>query len=123
MAESRLRKQRTEDEMVRLSVASQIAYFHLAAGRLHPDIAEELEDCIPLAAIALSQVATLYARDRRGRLQPQSALEVEEHLFRPLREGRYPRLENFLVRRDDLRRALITLAEAKRSFGRGGDGR
>ena len=103
-----------DDEFVPLSVATTITYFHVTDALRRVSTEEELADIAHLVAIALSTVAPLYRE-----ATPACARELEEMLFRPLRERADATvLEKFSIRRRDLRTAMTTLKEARVAFGR-----
>jgi hypothetical protein len=74
--------------------------------------APSLSRAIILTAIALSQVATIQVRAAEA-LRPMSPREVRERLFAPAQRGELD-LDEFLIRRGDLRVAIETLKNARR---------
>lgn len=114
------RQSALDDEMVALAVAASVTYFHLTDVSKQVNHDAGLVEMFGMVAVALSQVAPIYRSARDGspaaRLSPQ---EVDSMLFKPLGEGgETPSLDDFCIRRGDLRHALVTLREAKHLFGR-----
>lgn len=108
-----------DQEFVPLAVASSVAYFHLTDAAKQVDSQEHLADMLRIVALALSQVAPIHRAPAAERSAPLSEQQIEEFFFRPLNEGgEGPSLDGFCIRRGDLRRALVTLREARTVFGR-----
>lgn len=113
-----LRQQALDDELVPLSVAATVAYFHFTDPRTQARPADSLVRAVGLAAQSLSQVAVILTRGAHEVARPMSEEEVQRVLFRPmLNHARRPDLDRFFIRRGDLRVALVSLREA-RSDGR-----
>jgi hypothetical protein len=102
-------QQQLDDEMVPLAVAATVAYFHVTEAAHQVTTQTDLADIVPLVAIALSTVAPIH-----GEARPLSAIEVRERLY----GSRRPSLDGLKMRRGDLRTAMITLREARSTFGR-----
>jgi hypothetical protein len=111
-----------DDELVPLSVAARVAYFQLTRinGGSHGESA--LAEATRLAAIALAQVAPIYASAEAGEPIHLSELQIEELLFRSARERGAPGLDNLHIRRGDLKTALASLLAATRPVGLSGTG-
>lgn len=103
-----------DDELVPLSVAARVAYFQLT--RINAGFQGEsaLAEATRLAAIALAQVAPIYASAEAGEAIHLSETQIEQLLFRSVRDGEAPRLENLHIRRRDLKTALASLLAATR---------
>ena len=100
-------------ELVPLSVAATVAYFHLADPRIQVEQAGSLLRAVG-AAISLAHVAAIYLGGAEGPARPMSAEELRRLLLEPMRdEARRPDLDRFFIRRADLRAALVTLREAR----------
>ena len=101
-------------ELVPLSVAATVAYFHLADPRIQVEQAGSLLRAVGRAAISLAHVAAIYLGGAEGPARPMSAEELRRLLLEPMRdEARRPDLDRFFIRRADLRAALVTLREAR----------
>src|SRR5688572_19330807 len=112
------RHQSLDAELVPLSVAATVTYFHLADARTRLQQTDSVQRAVGLAALALSQVAVLRLRMKGEAARPMSIGEVQRLLFRPMLEGAdRPDLDRFFIRRGDLRVALVTLREARDAFG------
>lgn len=107
-----------DEEFVPLAIAAGIAYGHIVAGAAHPRFQPHVHD-VELVAIALSTVAPLWQETAAGTgVVRLDAARIEATLFRPLREGAgRPLLDKLCIRRSDLRRAMITLREARVAYG------
>ena len=104
-------------ELVQLRVAAQLAYFHVTDAVRQVDSHEELEQIVPLVAIALSTVAPIHCVADDGTSRELDGREVRARLY--LKPGvPPPGLEDLAIRRGDLRRAMTTLKEARVLFGR-----
>lgn len=111
-----------EEEFVPLRAAARLAYSHIA------DIAkgtatQEAEPHVEhLVGVALSTVSPIYMKTTVGTgAFVLTSLELEKLLFQPLRRtGSPPPLDNLLIRRRDLNKAMKTLKEARLAFGRQG---
>jgi hypothetical protein len=98
-----------DDEFVPLPVAATVAYFHVTEARHQVSTRTDLDGIVPLVAIALSTIAPIHGADG-----PLSAAALRELLYRDKR----PDLARLLIRRGDLRAAMITLREARAAFGK-----
>ena len=108
-----------DNELVPLSVAANVTYFHLTEVGKQVLMQENLAEILPVVAVALSQVAPIYRAPMDGEAPPQlGEREIEALLFKPVRDGAPPSLDGFSIRRGDLRKALVTLREARHLFGR-----
>ena len=110
-----------DDEMVSLAVAANVTYFHLTDVSRQVDDQDSLGDMLQVVSVALSQVAPIYrkASDGQPATKPLESREVDEILFRPMRDGNDgPSLDDYCIRRGDLRKALVTLREARHLFGK-----
>ena len=100
-----------------MSEAADIAYIALTTTSKTSETDEHLASARDLVAIALSTVAPIYMATRCGAgvfvLGPQ---EVEQLLFKPLREAAKPALHALRIRRRALRAAIATLDEARQAF-------
>jgi hypothetical protein len=101
-------------EFVQLSVAAMVACRHLAESRFPAQPHANGAELVGLAAIALSQATQIHARQADGRVRVLTRREVEERLFCPMRAGRPPDLDQFLIRRSDLSAAIRALSDAMR---------
>ena len=109
-----------DNEMVSLAVAASVTYFHLTEVARQIDSETHLAEMLQVVAVALSQVAPIH-RVAKDRESPAllSNREIDRLLFRPMREGEEaPDLDEYCIRRGDLRNALVTLREARGLFGR-----
>jgi hypothetical protein len=110
---------RLEEELVPLSVAATVTYFHVTAVDRQVEDQSNLFQVLHLVAVALSQLAPIHEAHEDGSPGPLSAQEVERLLFRPIRNGsELPDLDRFRMRRGDLHRAMNALREARSAFGR-----
>ena len=109
-----------DSEMVSLAVAASVTYFHLTEVARQIDSESHLAEMLQVVAVALSQVAPIHRAARPGEETVLlSTGEVDRLLFKPMREGdEAPDLDEFCIRRGDLRKALVTLREARNLFGR-----
>jgi hypothetical protein len=107
---------RIDEEFLALPIAAAVAYYRITDTRSRlPE--GYLAEMVHLMAIALSTVAPLYAA--RGAGDGVSALsnhEIEKLLFRTLKSGGHPNLENLRVRKADLERGIETLRASKDAF-------
>lgn len=112
-----------DEEMVSLAVAASVTYFHLTEVARQIDSESHLAEMLQVVAVALSQVAPIHRAPKPGAdAALLSSAEVDRLLFRPMREGEEaPDLDEYCIRRGDLRKALVTLREARNLFGRPGD--
>lgn len=102
------RRARLDDEMVSLPVAATVAYFHITDAAKQVGSQADLAEIVGLVAIALSTVAPIHAKDG-----PCSAARLRELLY----NDRRPNVDGLTIRRGDLRTAMISLREARASFG------
>jgi len=104
-----------DEEFVTLAEAARIAYSELTTPVAGADPAR---DAIQLVGIALSTVAPIYMTTKSGSgAFVLGAAEIEHLLFRPLKQHLPTEtLDNLRIRRRDLRGAIRTLKEARRSF-------
>src|SRR5688572_12867945 len=112
-----------EEEFIALRSAARLAYGHIADMGKHSAPSDEEDAQVEhLVGIALSTVAPIYMRTSVGTgAFLLSGPEIEKLLFQPLRRtGKPPPLDNLLIRQRDLSRAIKTLTEARRAFGRRG---
>jgi hypothetical protein len=109
-----------DNEMVSLAVAASVTYFHLTEVARQIDSETHLAEMLQVVAVALSQVAPIHRAAKNGESPSLlSNREVDRLLFRPMREGEEaPDLDEYCIRRGDLRSALVTLREARGLFGR-----
>ena len=105
---ARERQARLDDELVPLPVAATVAYFHVTDAAHQVSTQEALADVVPLVAIALSTIAPIHAEHG-----PLSSAALRDTLYRERR----PNVDGLKIRRGDLRRAMITLREARAAFG------
>jgi hypothetical protein len=108
-----------DNELVPLAVASSVTYFHLTEVTRQVDTHENLHEMLNVVAVALSQVAPIYRSPGQGDKPPLlSNREVDDLLFKPIRDGEpTATLDGLCIRRGDLRKALVTLREARSLFG------
>jgi hypothetical protein len=107
-----------DDELVPLTVAATVTYFLVTEPLRQVSSQEELAQIVHLVAIALSTVAPISIRAADGSAARLGNQELDALLFAPLRRGETPDLEQFSMRRGDLRKAMTTLKEARVAFGR-----
>lgn len=105
---ARERQAHLDDELVPLPVAATVAYFHVTDAAHQVSTQEALADVVPLVAIALSTIAPIHAESG-----PLSASALRDMLY----AKRRPNVDGLRIRRGDLRRAMITLREARAAFG------
>jgi hypothetical protein len=106
------------DEFIALPVAATVAYFHVSESDSEAGSEEHLAEIIPLVAIALSTVAPIYMSTDNGTAAfVLSSQEVRDLLFRSPKAKGYS-LENLVMHRHDVDRAMITLKEARIAFGK-----
>ena len=98
-----------------LSVAAGVAYFRLADASAQLEESPNLSRALTLAAIALSQVATIEIVID-GAARPMSPRELRERLFGPAQRDELLNLDGFLIRRADLHAAINTLSQARSWF-------
>src|SRR5438067_11707231 len=104
-----------EVELVPLRVAATIAYFHVTDSMRQVSSEKDLAEIVHLVAIALSTVAPI----RRADGAVLTSAELHEIFYRPLGQRlRKPELEGLVIRRGDLKNAMVTLKEARMAFGR-----
>ena len=104
-----------EVELVPLRVAATVAYFHVTDSMRQVSSEKDLAEIVHLVAIALSTVAPI----RRADGAVLTSAELHEIFYRPLgRRLRKPELEGLVIRRGDLKNAMVTLKEARMVFGR-----
>jgi hypothetical protein len=104
-------------ELVPLSVAATVAYFHLTDPRIQVGELDSLLRAVGRAAISLAQVAVIHLRGSEEPARQMNAEELRRLLLEPmLDEARRPDLDRFLIRRGDLRAALVSLREARGPF-------
>lgn len=102
-----------DDELVPLSIAAQVAYFHVNSSTCVPDD-KPLEDLVRVTAIALSQIAPIYGADGEGPARRLDEPRVNRLLVTPLKNrSEHVDLDVFHVRRGDLRNALVSLRQAR----------
>lgn len=102
------RQARLDEELVPLYVAATVAYFHVTDAAHQVSTQEALADVVPLVAIALSTIAPIHAEDG-----PLGSAALRDALYKEKR----PNVDGLMIRRGDLRRAMITLREARAAFG------
>jgi hypothetical protein len=105
-----------EEELVVLSIAVAIAYFHVTDAPRQAGERDALGELLPLVAMALSAVAPI----RRADGTPLSEAEVDELLFRRKAGGAASAstLAQLRIRRGELDKAMAILKEARVAFGR-----
>lgn len=113
-------RRRIEEELVPLSVAATVTYFHVTAVARQLDEGDNLAEVLHLVAVALSQVAPIHRRRLpNGEPLLLSSQELEKLLFKPIRDGiDVPDLDGFCIRRRDLHAAMVALRAARSSFGK-----
>ena len=106
-----------DEEFLSLSEAARLAYSELTSPRPLRET-DYPADAVRLVGIALSTVAPIYMTTKGGDgAFVLGSAEIEHLLFRPLKQRRpTEELENLRIRRRDLRGAIRTLKEARRSF-------
>ena len=102
------RQGRLDEELVPLHVAATVAYFHITDAAHQVSTREALAVVVPLVAIALSTIAPIHAENG-----PLSSAALRDALYKERR----PNVDGLMIRRGDLRRAMITLREARAAFG------
>ena len=103
-----------DTELVPLSVAAMVACRHLRDPWSEIEQAASLPRVLGRAALAVAEVAPIQWRESGGLARPMSAQELRRLLTEPmLDETRRPNLDRFLVRRADLRAALVRLRQAR----------
>src|SRR5688572_32438269 len=116
LKEAEERKRLLDDELVPLSVAATVTYYNVAAdAKLWAEEGETLSRMLVLAAVSLSQVATIHVRRAHG-AYPLSARQLHEMLSVPPQRREPVDLDAFLIRRGELRAAIRTLAQARAWF-------
>jgi hypothetical protein len=112
-------RRRIEEELVPLSVAATVTYFHVTALAKQLDDEDNLAEVLHLVAVALSQVAPIHGIGPAGELRLLGSQELEKLLFGPVRDSLdLPDLDRFRIRRRDLHAAMVALREARSSFAR-----
>jgi hypothetical protein len=112
-------RRRIEEELVPLSVAATVTYFHVTALARQLDDEDNLAEVLHLVAVALSQVAPIHSIGPAGESRLLNAQELEKLLFGPVRDSDdLPDLDRFSIRRRDLHAAMVSLRAARSSFGR-----
>jgi uncharacterized protein (DUF849 family) len=107
-----------DEEFIALPVAATIAYFHVSESDSEAGSEEHLAEVIPLVAIALSTVAPIYMSTGNGSAAfVLSSQEVKDLLFRSPKAKDYS-MENLVMHRQDVDRAMVTLKEARIAFGK-----
>ena len=108
--------QTAEDELIVLSIAAAITYFHVTDTPRQAGERDSLGELLPLVAMALSAVAPI----RRADDTPLSEAEVDELLFRrkPGGAASAGTLAQLRMRRSELDKAMAILKEARVAFGR-----
>jgi hypothetical protein len=104
------------DDLVVLSIAAAIAYFHVTDAPRQADERDSLGDLLPLVAMALSTVVPI----RRADGTPLPEAEVDQLLFpRGLASAASTStLARLRIRRSELEKAMTLLKEARAAFGR-----
>jgi hypothetical protein len=103
-----------EDELIPLPTAATIAYYQVTESEKHHGSQVEAAEIMQAAAIALSTVAPVYWGTTR-----LTTREVEDALYRPLKDkADRQSLEEFGIRRRDLKAAILTLKQARTTFRR-----
>lgn len=121
---STLAAHRRDEELVPLAVGATAAYFEIAPALTIVRNDDQLAEFAHLLAIALSTVVPLYLRtnptgDGLGDALPLATQEINELLFKPVKDGRLSStLDGLLIRRSDLRNGIATLKAAQVAFGR-----
>jgi hypothetical protein len=101
-------------EFVPMGVAAAMAYFDITGQRRAVGSEAQLAEIGRLVAIALSTVAAIYkVAEAGGRAVALTEDELNERLFKQKSHD----LEGLAVMREDLEKAIITLKEARASFG------
>ena len=104
-----------DSELVPLRVAAAVAYSHVTDTTREVSGEGALAEIVHIVAIALSTVAPIH-RAGGGALTDR---ELRELLYRPLgNAGSKPDLDTLAIRRGDLRRAMVTLKEARVVFAK-----
>ena len=108
-----------DGEMVSLAVAANVTYFHLTEVTRQVDTNQDLAQMLRVVSVALSQVAPIYRAGHDGQEPAQlGSREIDDLFFTPMSDGAHgPSLDDFCIRRGDLRQALVTLREARSLFG------
>ncbi len=108
-------------DLLPLSIAAQFAYFELTRIDARAQRESDLAEATQRTAIALAQIAPIYASAAAGEILPLSGKQIEELLFRssgPGPGGPAP-LDSVQIRRADLSAALEALKEAAAGRARG----
>jgi hypothetical protein len=109
--------ERSGEEFLPLEVAATLAYERLTEIRRELP-AEQLDELIHFAAIALSTIAPIYMTTSAGAgLLVLSFREIEELLDRPLKSGAPSPLHGLRIRKTDMESAIETLKLAKNAHG------
>jgi hypothetical protein len=113
-----------EEEFIPLRTAARLTYSHIADVAQRTPTAQADPRVEHLVGIALSTVSPIYMKTTVGAgAFVLTSVELERLLFQPLRRtGTPPPLDNLLIRRRDLNKAMKTLKEARLAFGRQGSG-
>jgi hypothetical protein len=112
-----LRRHALDEELVPLSVAATVAYFHLTHAITQVGQADVLLRAVALTALAISQVASIHLGGAGDPKRALSAAEVDRLLVQPMLErAPCPDLDRFLIRRGELRRALASLRVAREAL-------
>ena len=111
-----------EEEFVPLRTAARLTYCHLTEIATPTVAGDEGQRVEHLVGVALSTVSPIYMKTSLGTgAFLLTSIELEKLLFAPLRRtGTAPSLDNLLIRRRDLHKAMKTLKEARLAFGRQG---
>lgn len=121
-AESSKGHELLEEEFVPLWAAARLTYAHIADVARRTQTQQADPHVEHLVGIALSTVSPIYMKTTVGAgAFILTGVELEKLLFQPLRRtGKPPPLDNLLIRRRDLNKAMKTLKEARLAFGRQG---
>jgi hypothetical protein len=104
-----------QGELVPLRVAASIAYFHITDPVRQVSSRDDLDEILHLVAIALSTAAPIQRLD--GSVLTDA--DLNRTFYRTLEQpGGKPDLEAFTIRRQDLKRAMTTLKEARVAFSK-----
>lgn len=98
-----------KDEMVPLTIAAHVTYFHLSGLRINISDDQPVAEIIRIAALALAEITPIYRGE--GPLDPK---QLDDLLIHPLSSRQeQPDLNAFHVRRGDLRDAVVNLRKAR----------
>ncbi len=106
-------------DLLPLSIAAQFAYFELTRIDARAQRESDLAEATQRTAIALAQIAPIYASAAAGEILPLSGKQIEELLFRSSGPGGPAPLDSVQIRRADLSAALEALKEAAAGRARG----